>query len=87
MPRAVYTKKVQNRSRMAAIFDKTDAGETVFIRRSNRLYTVVPVEDNDLAVTPELAAKIEKARKEYSAGEALTFTTAAEAQQWMMDER
>ncbi|MCR5140618.1 MAG: hypothetical protein K6B45_10700 [Bacteroidaceae bacterium] len=71
------------RSRMAAIFDKTDAGETVFIRRNNRLYTIVPVEDNDLAVTPELASKIEKARKEYSAGEAMTFNTAAEAQQWM----
>ena len=68
---------------MAAIFDKTDAGEKVFIRRHNRLYTIVPVEDSDLTISPELAAKIEKARKEYTSGESLSFSTAAEAQQWM----
>ena len=71
------------RNRMAAAFDRTDAGEKVFIRRNNRLYTIIPIDDDDLTISPELAAKIENARKEYSEGKTLAFNNAAEAQKWM----
>ena len=56
------------RSQMARSFDRVDAGERVFIRRKNQLYTIVPVSEDDLTITPELAAKIEKARQEYHEG-------------------
>ncbi len=52
---------------MASSFDRVDAGELVFIRRKNQLYAIVPVED-DLTITPEMAAKLEKARQEYREG-------------------
>lgn len=71
------------RSQMAASFDKVDAGEFVFIRRKNQLYTIVPVQQEDLTITPELAAKIEKARQEHVEGKTLRFEGAAEAQKWM----
>ena len=33
------------RSQMARSFNRVDAGEQVFIRRKNQLYTIVPIED------------------------------------------
>jgi len=63
------------RSQMATSLDRVDAGEHVFIRRKNQLYAIVPVEDDDLTVTPELAAKIEKARQEYREGKAVSLKT------------
>lgn len=48
------------RSQMATSLDRVDAGEHLFIRRKNQLYAIVPVDDDDLAITPELAAKIER---------------------------
>ena len=61
------------RSQMASSLDRVDAGEHVFIRRKNQLYAIVPVDDNDLAITPELAAKIEKARQEYREGKTISM--------------
>lgn len=63
------------RSQMATSLDRVDAGEHVFIRRKNQLYAIVPVDDNDLAITPELAAKIEKARQEYREGQTISLKT------------
>ena len=60
---------------MASSFDRVDAGEHVFIRRKNQLYTIVPVSDDDLTITPELAAKIEKARQEYREGKTICLKT------------
>ena len=60
---------------MASSLDRVDAGENVFIRRKNQLYAIVPVDDDDLTVTPELAAKIEKARQEYREGKAISLKT------------
>lgn len=71
------------RSNMAASLDRVDAGEQIFIRRKKQLYTIVPVEDNELGITPELAAKIDKARKEFREGRTLRFESAAAAQKWM----
>lgn len=60
---------------MASSFDRVDAGERVFIRRKNQLYTIIPVSEDDLTITPELAAKIEKARQEYREGKAVSLKT------------
>ena len=71
------------RNNLASTFDLTDAGEKVYIRRKNRLYTIVPVEDEELTITPALKAKIEKARQDFREGRTLSFKNAAEAQNWM----
>lgn len=59
------------RSQMASSFDRIDAGEHVFIRRKNQLYTIVPVQETELTITPELAEKIEKARQVYRDGKTI----------------
>ena len=63
------------RSQMASSFDRVDAGEHLFIRRKNQLYTIVPVSEDDLTITPELAAKIEKARQEYRDDKTISLKT------------
>ena len=50
------------RADMAANFDRVDAGERVLVRRRNRLYAIVPVADEDLAITPSLQAKTANTR-------------------------
>lgn len=72
------------RSQMAGSFDKVDAGEFVFVNRGNKkTYAIIAVDNDDLTITPELAAKIEKARQEYREGKTLRFESAADAQKWM----
>lgn len=71
------------RSRLAASLNLVDQGEQVFLRRHNKLYTIVMIEDNDLEITPQLEAKIAKARQEHLEGKTLGFDNAGEAQQWM----
>ena len=43
----------------------------------------ISVEDDDLDISPALAAKIEKARKEHKEGKTLRFENATAAQKWM----
>lgn len=50
------------RADMAVNFDRVDAGERVLVRRRNRLYAIVPVADEDLAIIPGLQAKTAKAK-------------------------
>ena len=62
------------RNNMANSFDLVDDGEYVFINRgSKRMYAIVPVGSDDLTITPALAAKIEKARKEYREGKTVSL--------------
>ncbi len=63
------------RSQLARSLDKVDAGEQVFIRRKNQVYTIIPVSEDELSISPELAEKIEKARKEAKEGKAITLKT------------
>lgn len=63
------------RTNLSANFDRVDAGERILVRRRNRVYTIVPVEDDDLTITPELQAKIDKARQEYKEGKTTTIRT------------
>ena len=70
------------RSQMATSFDRVDAGEQVFIRRKKQLYTIVPVEDNEMEITPALAEKIEKARQEHREGKGVVLKTREEIEKW-----
>lgn len=72
------------RSQLATYFDLVQAGETIFIRRKNQLFTIIPVDDGevDLAVTPELSAKIEKARQEYRDGLCTTLKSHEDVDQF-----
>lgn len=62
------------RNNMANSFDRVDAGEHVFINRGGKkMYTIIPVSDDDLMITPSLSAKIEKARQEYREGKTIAL--------------
>lgn len=62
------------RSQQAHVFDLADKGEKVVIRRNKKqAYTLVPIEDDDLTFTPELQARIDKARAEIKAGKCTTL--------------
>ena len=64
------------RRNMANSFDLVDDGEYVFINRgSKKMYAIIPVGDDDLTITPALAAKIENARKEYRDGRGVSLKT------------
>lgn len=71
------------RSNLATSFDRVDKGERIYIRRNRKLYTIVSVEDDDLEITPTLAAKIEQARKEHREGKTLKFESSLAAQKWL----
>ncbi len=62
------------RSQQAHVFDLADQGEKVIIRRNRKkAYTLVPIENDDLTITPELQARIDKARAEIKAGNCVTL--------------
>lgn len=71
------------RTNLSANFDRVDAGERILVRRRNRVYTIVAVEEDDLTITSELQAKIDKARQEYKEGKTLRFESAEAMQKWM----
>ena len=57
------------RNNLAASFTKADNGEQVLIRRKNEIYALVKVGREDLMITPELQARIDKAREEIKSGD------------------
>ena len=71
------------RSNLAASLDRVDRGEQIMVRRGNKIYAIIVVEDGDLEITPQLAEKIDQARQEYRNGTTLEFENASAAQQWM----
>lgn len=71
------------RSNLAASFDKVDAGERVLVLRNSKMYTLVPVENDDLLASPELLAKIEQARKEIREGNGVTCKTKEELEAFL----
>jgi len=59
----------QFRERQKSIFEMADTGKQIVIKRgSKQSYILTPVDENDLVVTPELVAKIEKARQQVKDG-------------------
>ena len=65
------------RNQLAKYFDLVLAGEKVFIRRKNKLFTIITVDDGevDVTMTPELEEKIEKARTEYREGKTISLVS------------
>lgn len=61
------------RNNLAASFTKADNGEQVLIRRKNEIYALVKVGREDLMITPELQARIDKAREEIKSGNCVTL--------------
>ena len=61
------------RNNLAASFTKADNGEQVLIRRKNEIYALVKVGREDLMITPELQARIDKAREETKSGKCVTL--------------
>lgn len=65
---------VDFRKRLGTSLDRVDAGERVIFRRKGHLYMVIPAYGSN-AISPELSAKIEKARKEYREGKTIDLNT------------
>jgi antitoxin (DNA-binding transcriptional repressor) of toxin-antitoxin stability system len=61
------------RNNLAASFTKADNGEQVLIRRKNEIYALVKVGREDLMITPELQARIDKAREEIKSGKCVAL--------------
>ncbi len=72
----------QFRCNMAAMFDLSDAGEDVYVRRGNKTYAIVPVsQDNE--ITPELQAEIEQSRRDFKEGKGVLCSTIEELQAFL----
>ena len=65
------------RNNLAASFTKADNGEQVLIRRKNEIYALVKVGREDLMITPELQARIDKAREEIKSGKCVTLKSSS----------
>ena len=61
------------RNNLAPSFTKADNGEQVLIRRKKEIYDLVKVGREDLMITPELQARIDKAREEIKSGKCVTL--------------
>lgn len=60
------------RSQQAHVFDLADKGEKIIIRRNKKqAYTLVPIEEEDVTLTPAMQARIDKARAEVKAGKCI----------------
>lgn len=71
------------RSQQAHVFDLADKGEKVIIRRNKKqAYTLVPVEDDDFTITPELQARIDKARAEIKAGNCVSLRSREDVEKY-----
>ena len=71
-------------SRSDQAFDLADKGEKVIIRRGRRrAYRLIPFTEEPSGITPELQAKIDRAREEYRRGEPLHFESKEEMHAWL----
>jgi len=68
---------------MASSFDMVDSGERIYIRRRNKTYVVLSVEDDEAAIDSVMQAKIDKARQKYKENKTMRFESAVAAQTWM----
>lgn len=63
------------RNSLAASFARASKGEEVLIRRRKEIYALVKLGREDLMITPELQARLDKARAEIKAGNCTTLTS------------
>lgn len=67
------------RSEQARMFGLADSGERIIIRRGKKqAYTLVPVNPEDLIISPELQARIEEAEKECREGRCISLSSVSE---------
>lgn len=72
------------RSQQAHVFDLADKGEKIIIRRNRKqAYILVPIADEDLTITPELQARIDKAREDIKAGNCVTLSSKEELEAYL----
>lgn len=72
------------RDKQASLLDRADQGEQVVIRRrGKRSYMLTPIYDSDITITPELQAKIDKAREACQAGECVVCNTHEELDRYL----
>jgi len=67
---------------MGKSLDRVDAGERVLFSRRGRVYAITPVYDED-CISPELALKIEQARKEFLEGKGVSCKTPKEIENYI----
>ncbi len=63
------------RNNLSTSFDKVDNGENVYIRRRNRIYALISIENEDLTVTPALNRRIKEVHEAYQQGKCITCST------------
>jgi len=72
------------RHRLAHVFDLVDQGEKVIIRRGNKqAYTITPIQEEKMEITPELQAEIEQAEADYRAGKCIRLKTLEELNRYL----
>lgn len=72
------------RRRLAHVFDLVDQGEKVIIRRGNKqAYTITPIQEEKMEITPELQAEIEQAEADYRAGKYIRLKTLEELNRYL----
>ena len=58
------------REKQRSYLDKVDAGMEILIQRgSTKSYKITPVSDDDISFSPEMEAKIERAKQQIENGE------------------
>lgn len=65
------------------MFNLADQGEKVVVRRYKKAYAIIPIKDDELMVTPELQAKIDKTRQEYAEGKAICVRSHKELDEYL----
>ncbi len=66
------------------MFDLADKGERVVIRRRGKAsYMLVPVNDDDFILSPELEERIEEGRREYAEGNVVSCATKEELDKFL----
>ena len=71
------------REKQASIFNLLDAGEKIIIRRGKKkAYTLVPIEDDLLNVSPILQNLINIAIKEITEGDCITFDNSSDVKKY-----
>ena len=59
----------QFRDRQKSIFEIADSGKQIVIKRGRKQsYILTPVDEDDFVATPELLAKVERARQQMKEG-------------------
>ena len=59
----------QFRDRQKSIFEIADTGKQIVIKRGRKQsYILTPIDEDDFATTPELLAKVERARQQMREG-------------------